>query len=138
MVGAEYARYYWETQWVYLKGDVVARWRGDTMEAELAEFDLENLVGWLRDGRIFLADAELFIEGDDLRKTGPNTYAFSWATVTSCEGEPPAWSLLLPRGRGRDRRLRPPPGARFRVMDAPWSTAPISCSPSRPPGRAAS
>jgi LPS-assembly protein len=117
MVGAEYARYYWETQWVYLKGDVVARWRGDTMEAELAEFDLENLVGWLRDGRIFLADAELFIEGDDLRKTGPNTYAFSWATVTSCEGEPPAWSFSSREGEVEIdgyARLR---GARFRVMD---------------------
>jgi LPS-assembly protein len=128
-VSAEYARYYWETQWVYLKGGVNARWRGDTMEAELAEFDLENLVGWLRQGRIFFADASLHLEGDDLRKTGPNSYAFSSAVVTSCEGERPAWSISSQEGEvvvDGYARLR---GTRFRVLDIPLLYSPYLVLP---------
>jgi LPS-assembly protein len=129
VVAAEYARYYWETQWVYLKGDVKARWRGDTMEAELAEFDLENLVGWLREGRIFFAEASIFLQGDDLRKTGPNSYAFHRATVTSCEGDPPAWSLFSREGEIEVDGYAHLRGTRFQVRDIPVAYSPYLLLP---------
>ena len=96
---AEYARYYWDTQWVYLEGDVKAHWGGDYLEAEQAEFDLKNEVGWLQEGIIRVQDPSLIFEGERLEKTGPGTYSFETATVTSCEGSPPDWSIRAGQGK---------------------------------------
>jgi LPS-assembly protein len=129
VVSADFARYYWETQWVYLKGSVLARWRGDTMEAERAEFDLENMVGWMDEGRIFLAESNIFIAGEDLRKTGPNNYAFSRASVTSCEGDPPAWSFSSRQGEVEIDGYAKLWGTRFQIRDIPLIYSPYLVLP---------
>ena len=98
---ADYARYSWDNRWVYLKGDVTMNWEGDVLHAEEAEFDLENKVGWLTQGRVFFEKPHLYIRGEKMEKTGPSTYTFESATVTSCDGETPDWSLKTAKGRVR-------------------------------------
>jgi LPS-assembly protein len=95
---AEYARYYRETGWVYLRGEVEARWREDLLWAEEAEFDLTNRVGWLKNGTIFVAGPHLYFTGENIRKEGPETYSFDKAEITSCDGDPPAWSIATAEG----------------------------------------
>ena len=95
---ADYARFYPDTHWVYLRGHVKVKWEQDYLQAEEAEFDLKNKVGWLKKGQIFLAREHIYFKGEQLEKTGKNTYKFKEATVTSCDGEHPAWSLKTSEG----------------------------------------
>ncbi|WP_176724156.1 LPS-assembly protein LptD [Desulfoplanes formicivorans] len=95
---ADYAKYYKSTQWLYLEGNITAKWDGDFLEAESAEFDLGNRVGWLTNGQVFIEANHVYVKGEKIHKTGDNTYTFTQATVTSCDGTRPAWSLKTSSG----------------------------------------
>ena len=90
---ADFARYYRSTGWVFLSGNVEGRQGPYYLEAEQAEIDLTNEVGWLNNGKIYSEDPLLTIAGERIRRTGPNTYEFEEARVTACEGVRPAWAL---------------------------------------------
>ncbi|MCF8104962.1 MAG: LPS assembly protein LptD [Desulfohalobiaceae bacterium] len=121
---ADYMRYNWESRWVYLRGNVQMNWGGDELYAEEAEFDLVNKVGWLKQGRVFFEETHVYVKGERMKKTGPKTYEFEEATVTSCDGESPDWSLKTPRGRvtvdGYARIWHP----RFHIKDLPLLYSP--------------
>ncbi|NCC23804.1 MAG: LPS-assembly protein LptD [Deltaproteobacteria bacterium] len=126
---ADYARYYMGTRWVYLQGHVKAKWEGDYLEARTAEFDLENRLGWLKDGEVFMADPHMYFKGHQIRKTGQSTYSFVRATVTACDGASPAWSLECSSGNvtidGYARIHEP----KFRIKDRPVLYSPYLVVP---------
>jgi LPS-assembly protein len=128
-IRAEYARYYQTTKWVFLKGDVEARFQGDFLKAEEAEFDLDTNTGWLKNGQVFMEDPHMYFEGAILKRTGPETYEFREATVTVCDGERPAWSIKSSRGDitvdGYAHLWAP----RFQVLDQPLIFAPYAVIP---------
>ncbi len=95
---ADHARYYEATGWVFLQGNVVVDWGPDHLEAETAEFDLKNKTGWLTHGQIFVAEPHLYFKGDYIEKHVGDTYSFTNATVTACDGDTPAWSLASAEG----------------------------------------
>ncbi|WP_462324755.1 LPS-assembly protein LptD [Desulfoplanes sp.] len=95
---ADYAKYYKSTQWLYLEGSIKAKWDGDFLRADTAEFDLNNRVGWLTNGQVFIEANHVYVKGKKIHKTGDNTYTFDQATVTSCDGTRPAWSLKTSSG----------------------------------------
>ena len=95
---ADYVKYYKSTHWVYLEGHIKAKWDGDYLQADQAEFDLLNKVGWLTNGQVFLESNHVYVKGKRIRKTGESTYTFKEATVTTCDGERPAWSLKTSEG----------------------------------------
>jgi len=97
-VRADFARYYRETGWIFLKGNIRARWEGDFLEADEAEFDLNNMLGWLKNGRIFVAKPHVYVEADLLERRPGDTYGFKNARVTRCSGERPAWSVSAAYG----------------------------------------
>jgi LPS-assembly protein len=128
-IRADYARYYQTTRWVFLKGAVEARFQGDFLKAEEAEFDLETNTGWLKNGQVFMEDPHMYFEGAILKKTGPETYEFREATVTVCDGDRPAWSIKSSRGDitvdGYAHLWAP----RFQVLDQPLLFAPYAVIP---------
>ena len=128
-IRAEYARYYQSTKWVFLKGDVEARFQGDFMKAEEAEFDLNTNTGWLKNGQIFMEDPHMYFEGAVLKKTGAETYEFREATITVCDGDRPAWSIKSSRGDitvdGYAHLWTP----RFQILDQPVLAAPYAVIP---------
>lgn len=128
-IRAEYARYYQSTKWVFLKGDVEARFQGDFMKAEEAEFDLNTNTGWLKNGQIFMEDPHMYFEGAVLKKTGAETYEFREATITVCDGDRPAWSIKTSRGDitvdGYAHLWTP----RFQILDQPVIAAPYAVIP---------
>jgi LPS-assembly protein len=95
---ADFARFFWDTNWVYLNGNIRVRFGTDTLEAETAEFDLQNEVGWLMNGRIFMEDSHLYVTGERIDKTGSASYSFDQAEITTCDGKTPAWSLHTAQG----------------------------------------
>ena len=128
-IRADYARYYQSTKWVFLKGNVDARFQGDFMKAEEAEFDLNTNTGWLKNGRIFMQEPHMYFEGAVLKKTGQDTYEFREATITVCDGDRPAWSIKSPRGDitvdGYAHLWTP----RFQILDQPVLAAPYAVIP---------
>ncbi|MFP4316987.1 MAG: LPS-assembly protein LptD [Desulfovibrionales bacterium] len=125
---AEYARYYWDTQWAYLQGDVRAGWQGDDLQAQQAEFDLENQVGWIDDGRLFFSEANIYISGD-LERTGPKHYRFSDATITSCEDQPASWSFFSRQGDVTVDEYATLRSSRFQIKGTPVLYTPYMIVP---------
>ena len=77
---ADYARYYPDTKWVFLRGNVRAKFQGDYLSAGEAEFNLETSQGWLKHGQVFLEQPHIYFSGERLNKTGQHTYTFSGKT----------------------------------------------------------
>ncbi len=128
-IRADYARYYQSTKWVFLKGNVEARFQGDFLKAEEAEFDLNTNTGWLKNGQVFMEDPHMYFEGAVLKKTGADTYEFREATITVCDGERPAWSIKTSRGDitvdGYAHLWTP----RFQILDQPVLAVPYAVIP---------
>lgn len=92
-IKADFARFYQATKWIYLRGNVKARVKGDFYEAAEAEFDLNNMVGWLKKGRVFVAKPHVYFESEFIEKHNGASYSFKEAKVTACSGENPLWSF---------------------------------------------
>lgn len=128
-VRADFARYYRETGWVYLKGNIRARWQGDFLEATEAEFDLNNMLGWLKNGRVFVAKPHVYVEAEQIERKPGDTYAFKNARVTRCSGEVPAWSVTSTYGDiNLDGNVRLYHSA-FRIKDVPVAYWPYASLP---------
>ncbi|WP_419784155.1 LPS-assembly protein LptD [Maridesulfovibrio sp.] len=92
-IKADFARFYQTTKWIYLRGNVKAQVKGDFYDAAEAEFDLNNMVGWLKKGRVFVAKPHVYFEGEFIEKHNGATYSFKDVKVTACEGENPLWEF---------------------------------------------
>ena len=114
---ADYARLYTDTNWLHLKGNISAYWDSDFLQGEEAELDLNNNVGWLKNGQVFMADQHIYFTGEHMEKTGENTYEFTQGTVTSCDDDVPSWSIKSSRGKITEDGYASLWHPRFRVKD---------------------
>ena len=116
---ADFARYYQTTGWVFLKGNIRAQWGGDFLQADEGEFDLTNMTGWLKNGKLFMAKPHIYVEAERVGKAVGDSYTFKNAKVTSCSGEQPPWSVTSEEGDvtldGRIHLYR----SAFRIKDVP-------------------
>jgi LPS-assembly protein len=114
---ADFVRYYKASRWVVLKGNVRVAWEGDILEAEEAEFDLGNMLGWLKRGKVFVGKPHIYFESETIRKYAASSYRFQNAKVTGCDGDKPAWAIHAEEGDinidGRTKLWH----TRFNVMD---------------------
>lgn len=90
---ADFARYYAATNWVYLSGNVQVFMNNDNLSASTAEFDLGNKVGWMKNGKVFIDGPHVYFSGDRIQKNWGDSYTFTNAKITTCDGDVPAWSL---------------------------------------------
>lgn len=67
--------------------------------AEL-KLNLEAETGEISDGAVFISDNHLYLSGDLIRKTGPQTYTADRFSVTACDGPKPDWKFT-----GQDLRV---------------------------------
>ncbi|MBU1039751.1 MAG: LPS assembly protein LptD [Proteobacteria bacterium] len=126
---ADFIRYYQASRWVVLKGNVRVAWEGDILEAEEAEFDLANMLGWLKNGKVFVGKSHLYFQSETIRKYGASSYRFQNAKITGCDGENPAWSISTSEGDinidGRTKLWH----TRFNVKDSPVAYLPFMSLP---------
>ncbi|SNS00614.1 LPS-assembly protein [Humidesulfovibrio mexicanus] len=126
---ADSIRYYNASRWVVLRGNVRVLWEGDVLEAQEAEFDLSNMQGWLKHGKIFVAKSNVHVETAYAKKYATSSYRFQNAKFTACDGEKPAWSFTAEEGdldlTGRTRLW----GTRFNVLDQPVLYSPYLLLP---------
>lgn len=66
---------------------------GDTLRGDEIQLNLATGNGVIRHGTVFIEKNHFFIQGDEIRKTGENAYELKNASLTSCDGDRPAWRI---------------------------------------------
>lgn len=90
---AQWIRFSSEDSTALAKGEVVLTSGQDRLSGERVAVNLEAETGTLHEGTLFLAENHFYIRGEEIRKTGPDTYQARNATITTCDGPSPDWAL---------------------------------------------
>jgi LPS-assembly protein len=85
---------------VLAEGDVILDEGPRRLSGIRLEFDLEAETGTIYEARAFV-DPDIYFTGEEITKTGPDTYTVKHGMMTSCLADTPAWSFRLGRGRVR-------------------------------------
>ncbi len=75
---------------------------GNTLSAELIEFNIEKKTALIARGRIFFTDGNVYITGSPIRKTGPVSYDAVRPTYTTCDcpaDETPPWHISASKAK---------------------------------------
>jgi len=78
---------------VRAEGNVKLSSAGDILRCDKGSFNLNDKTGHLVDGSLFLRTNHYYLQGKEIRKTGPATYIIKGCRITTCDGESPAWSI---------------------------------------------
>lgn len=126
---ADFARYYSSTNWVFLRGNVEVSSGEDVIRAEEAEFDLRSRTGWLKKGKIFLSGPHTYVSGDHIEKHWGDVYTFKEATLTTCDGDVPAWSIKTDEATLEVDGYAHLKGSTFQVKDQAVAYSPFMLFP---------
>ncbi len=75
------------------RGNVTLMEGGDILSCESFDINLDSQIGEVRNARIFIKEQNIHVEGKEIKKTGLNTYVVKQGTITTCDGENPAWKI---------------------------------------------
>nr|MBL0713467.1 LPS-assembly protein LptD [Desulfobacterales bacterium] len=90
---ADHVRFDHRTMEADARGHVVLVAGGDMLIGDRMEIDLQNQTGTISHGTIFLSENHFYIRGDKIEKLGEREYAIEKASISSCDGEKPAWKI---------------------------------------------
>ena len=90
---ADFIRFDQKTMKVYAKGHVIMTAGEDTLTGTSMEMNLEAETGTIYNGTIFFKENHFYIKGDKIQKVGKDSYAVDKASITTCDGEKPAWKI---------------------------------------------
>ena len=77
----------------YASGHVTMSSGKNILTGNSMEMNLETETGILTNGTIFLTDNHFHITGDKIEKTGEESYRIDTASITTCDGDSPAWKI---------------------------------------------
>ena len=92
-LSADYVRFDQKAMTAFAEGDVVMTVGEDVLLAEKMEVDLEAETGTLHNGTIFLEENHYYIRGDKIQKIDEDSYTAHKASITTCDGDTPAWKI---------------------------------------------
>ena len=92
-IAADYARFNQKSMVVTAKGHVVMTTGKDLLSADHLEINLKTEQGVIHNGSLFLEKNHFYIKGNEIKKTGKNSFRADAASITSCDGENPAWKI---------------------------------------------
>jgi LPS-assembly protein len=98
-ISADYARFNQKSMVVTAKGHVVMSVGKDLLSADHLEINLKTEEGVIHNGSFFLEKNHFHIKGNEIKKTGKDSFRADRASITSCDGEKPAWKIT---GRNLD------------------------------------
>jgi LPS-assembly protein len=90
---ADYVRFDQQAMRAYAVGNVVFISGRDVLKGSSINIDLENQVGTIFNGSVFLKQNNFHITGEKIEKTGEKTYEVERATITTCDGDNPDWKI---------------------------------------------
>ena len=90
---ADHVRFDHRTMDATASGHVVLVSGQDVLIGDKIDINLQDQVGTVTQGTVFLAENHFYIRGDKIEKLGENIYAAEQATLSSCDGQAPAWKI---------------------------------------------
>ncbi|MBW2062440.1 MAG: LPS-assembly protein LptD [Deltaproteobacteria bacterium] len=90
---ADYVRLHEKSRMVEVRGQVVFTSTDFKLVCQRLVYDLDNHIGKIYLGTIFFPSNNYYISGDEIEKTGPDTFTVSKGRITTCDGPSPAWFL---------------------------------------------
>ncbi|RZB33909.1 MAG: LPS-assembly protein [Desulfobacteraceae bacterium Eth-SRB2] len=92
-LSADYVRFDQKNMKAFAKGHVIMTAGQDILTGSRMEMDLNAETGTVYNGTIFLQENHFYIKGDKLKKVGKDSYTAEKASITSCDGDRPAWKI---------------------------------------------
>ncbi len=106
---------------------------GNTLEGENLEFNIKEKTAVVAKGRLFFKRDNAHIDGDILRKTGPESYEGAAVSYTTCDctdsGERPAWSFSASGAKINMGEYLTGKNAFFRIKGVPLLYSPYISLP---------
>ncbi len=93
LLKADTATLFRTTNRALAEGNVYLKSGQDILEGKKVSFDVVTKTGTVDEGKMFLAQNHYYIKGDKIEKRGEADYRLENATVTTCDGEKPDWSI---------------------------------------------
>ena len=90
---ANFIRFDQKNMKAYAEGDVVLTNGEDILSGSSMDIDLQNQIGSVEDGYLFLKENNYHLRGDLIQKTGEKTYTIDEAVLTTCDGDKPDWKI---------------------------------------------
>jgi len=90
---ADFVHFNQKTMKVYAKGHVSMTSGEDTLTGTSMEMDLETETGSVYNGTIFFKANHFYLKGNRIQKVGKDSYAVEKASITTCDGDKPAWKI---------------------------------------------
>jgi LPS-assembly protein len=90
---ANFIRFEQKEMKAYAEGDVVLTNGEDILSGSSMDLELENQIGSIEDGYLFIKENNYHLTGDVIKKVGEKTYTIDKATLTSCDGDKPDWKI---------------------------------------------
>ncbi|MDO9585494.1 MAG: LPS assembly protein LptD [Syntrophales bacterium] len=78
---------------VTAEGRVTITTDSDILEGDKVDFDIASNTGVVYAGKMFIAKNHFYIKGERIEKRGEADYRIKEASVTTCDGDSPDWSL---------------------------------------------
>lgn len=75
-------------------GNALLTMGADTLAGDKIVFNVENETGVAYKGRAFYAQNHFYIRGDEIEKTGEQTYEIKQPVATTCDGDKPDWQIV--------------------------------------------
>lgn len=83
-----------ETKVAEAEGNVYFYDGEDKVEGDRVKINMDTQTGIIYNGMIFYAEKNFYITGEELEKLGDKTYHIMRGTLTTCDGDYPAWKIL--------------------------------------------
>ncbi len=90
---ADFVRFDHKNMKAYAQGNVILTNGEDILSGTSMEMDLEDQIGSVKNGYLFLKENNFHLTGDLIKKVGEKTYTIDEASLTTCDGEKPAWRI---------------------------------------------
>jgi len=92
-LSADFVRFDHNAFRAFAQGNVVMNAGEDILSGSSLDVDLKSETGIIHEGTVFIKENNFHISGGNIEKTGENSYAAEEATVSTCDGETPAWKI---------------------------------------------
>ena len=92
-LNADYVRFNQRMMDVFAKGHVILTVGKDILTGDSARMNLNTETGTIYNGVLFLEENNYHIKGNTIKKVGKDTYTADKVSISTCDGDPPAWKI---------------------------------------------
>lgn len=93
MITGDRARYHSESKTAEIIGNVVLVSKDFKVVCRRLVINVEQNIGKIYGGTAYFPENHYYISGDEIEKTGPDTFLLIQGRATSCDGPNPSWTL---------------------------------------------